>query len=312
MINKLKRQYPTIEILINLFIVVLVSFLYAFTLNFFLVPGHIYSGGVMGFSQLLTYFLNHHTDIGNSIQAGTINMILNIPIILLGFFKLGKKFTTYTLMIVVGISFFSEIIPVTQISENPLLNGVIGGVIAGTAVGLAIKNGMSAGGTDIISMVIYQSFGINIGSINLFINFFIFLGAGFIYTWEFALFTLISMYASAKMIDTIHTNDHRLTVFIVTDRVDAVIESVLSQLRRGITILDGRGGYSKKARFTLMIVVNRYELSVLENAVLEGDPHAFINMVQSTKIIGNFLSKKQQEYYQKEKQRLEKSKALEK
>lgn len=300
MLNKIRKKHPVLDWGIDILIVVIVAALYAFTLNFFMVPGHIYSGGVMGFSQLLTYFLNNHTDIGNNIQAGTINLILNIPIIILGFIRLGRRFTTLTLMIVVGISIFSEMIPVTEISDNPLLNGVVGGALAGAAVGFAVKAGMSAGGTDIISLVLNQLYGVNVGSMNLMINFFVFVGAGFIYTWEFALFTLISMFTTSRVIDTIHTNDHRLTVFIVTQRAEEVAQSIFSELRRGITILDGKGGYTKTPTQVMMIVANRYELSTLEAAILEGDPKAFINIVQSTKVVGNYLSKYQQDKIRKE------------
>lgn len=294
MIAALKNKYPFLENIIALLVVIFSSVVYALAMNLFLIPGHIYSGGVMGFAQLITYFLNHYTSWQNVLLPGQINFILNIPIIILSLVKLGKRFTFLTLLVVFGISMASSIIPVTEVSTNPLLNGVIGGVLAGTAIGVAVWQGLSAGGTDIISVVIFRATGVNVGSITLVINLIIIFFVGQIYTWEFALYTLISMYTSAKVINYIHTNEHRLTVFIVTDNPDEVTKAIFKRIRRGVTVLEGYGGYSKKTNYTLMIVVNRYELYDLQTTVMSADAHVFMNVIESSKVVGNFLSEQQQ------------------
>lgn len=295
MLGRITNKYPFVENIVALLVVLFSSIVYSIAMNKFLLPGHIYSGGLMGFAQILSYFINHYTPWANMILPGQLNFILNIPIITLAFIKLGKRFTFLTLCVVFGISFFSSIIPVTQVSENPLLNGIMGGVLGGIAVGTAVRFGLSAGGTDIISVVVFRATGVNVGSVNLLINLIIISFAGNIYSWEYALYTLISMYASARCINFIHTNEKRLTVFIVTDHVDAVLDSIFSRLRRGVTILDGRGGYSREPNSTLMIVVNQYELYDLQMAIAQGDPEAFVNIIQSTRVIGNFLNKQQQD-----------------
>lgn len=300
MFNRMLAKYPMVNIALIGFIILFSSLLLAVSLNLFLIPGDIYSGGITGFAQLTTYALNNFTPYANIISTGTLNFIYNIPVIILSYIKLGKRFTFLTLIVVFMITIFTQIIPVVQVSTNPLLNGIMAGTLGGLAVGFAIKFGMSCGGTDIVAMVIYKATGINIGSLNLIINSLIIVAAGFIYTWEFALYTLISMYVSSRVVNSIHTNEHRLTAFIVTDKLDPVIESIYQRIRRGITILDGRGGYSKQPRSTLMIVVNRYELFDLQMAVAEVDPTAFINIIQSTKVAGNFLTREQQEKMKKE------------
>lgn len=299
MIDQLISKYPKFNLLLTFLVVIISALLFAVQLNMFLIPGDIYSGGIAGLAQLTTYVINNFSPFPGIIQTGTLNFIYNIPVLLLSYFKLGKRFTILTMIVVAVLTLFTYVVPIVHVSSNPLLNAISAGVLGGAGAGLTIKYGMSAGGIDIISMVLYRATGINVGNMNLIMNSFIIVAAGFLYSWEFALYTLISMYVSSRVVNMIHTNEHRLTAFIVTDKVDEVIASIYSRIRRGITILDGRGGYSKQARSTLMIVVNRYELYDLQFAILEADNKAFINIIHSTKVIGNFLSREQQDKYRK-------------
>ncbi|WP_235956369.1 YitT family protein [Ruoffia halotolerans] len=294
MIKKVLSQYPALNILSQFFIILFSALCFAVSLNMFLIPGDIYSGGVTGISQLITYSLKQFTPFGNIIQTGTLNFLLNIPLLILSYMKLGRRFTILTVVVVAIMTGFTLIIPVQQVSANPLLNGIVAGALNGLGGGLTIKFGMSAGGIDIIALVINRLVQINVGSLSLLINSVVIVGAGILYSWEFALYTLISMYVTSRVVNSIHTNEQRLTAFIVTDKEDEVVKSIYDRIHRGITILDGRGGYSKKTRNTLMIVINRYELYDLEMAIGEADIHAFVNIIQSTRVNGNYLNRDQQ------------------
>ena len=294
MIKKVLSQYPALNVVSQFFIILFSALCFAVSLNMFLIPGDIYSGGVTGISQLITYSLDQFTPFGNIIQTGTLNFLLNIPLLILSYMKLGRRFTILTVVVVAIMTGFTLIIPVQQVSSNPLLNGIVAGALNGLGGGLTIKFGMSAGGIDIIALVINRFVQINVGSLSLLINSVVIVGAGVLYSWEFALYTLISMYVTSRVVNSIHTNEQRLTAFIVTDKEDEVVKSVYGRIHRGITILDGRGGYSKKTRNTLMIVINRYELYDLEMAIGEADIHAFVNIIQSTRVNGNYLNRDQQ------------------
>lgn len=294
MIKKVLSQYPALNVVSQFFIILFSALCFAVSLNMFLIPGDIYSGGVTGISQLITYSLDQFTPFGNIIQTGTLNFLLNIPLLILSYMKLGRRFTILTVVVVAIMTGFTLIIPVQQVSSNPLLNGIVAGALNGLGGGLTIKFGMSAGGIDIIALVINRLVQINVGSLSLLINSVVIVGAGVLYSWEFALYTLISMYVTSRVVNSIHTNEQRLTAFIVTDKEDEVVKSVYGRIHRGITILDGRGGYSKKTRNTLMIVINRYELYDLEMAIGEADIHAFVNIIQSTRVNGNYLNRDQQ------------------
>lgn len=288
------------KIALQIFIIIISGFGFALALNVFQIPGNIYSGGIAGLAQLISFGLNEFTSMKNVIATGNIYFLLNVPILLLSIWKLGRRFTFLTIMVVISTTIWTNIIAVQGVSEEPLLNAIIGGTLAGTAAGLCVKFGMSGGGIDVISMVVFRATGFNVGSMSLVMNSLIVLAAGTLFSWETALFTIISMYTNARMVDTLHTNEHRLTAFIVTDHVDEVVDSVFQNIRRGITIMDAKGGYSKTPRSILMIVINRYELHDLQAAVLDKDPKAFIDVVQSTKVTGNFLSKEQQDAFRKE------------
>lgn len=294
MIKKVLSQYPALNILSQFFIILFSALCFAVSLNLFLIPGDIYSGGVTGISQLITYSLKQFTPFGNIIQTGTLNFLLNIPLLILSYMKLGRRFTILTVIVVAIMTGFTLIIPVQQVSANPLLNGIVAGALNGLGGGLTIKFGMSAGGIDIIALVMSRLVQINVGSLSLLINSVVIVGAGILYSWEFALYTLISMYVTSRVVNSIHTNEQRLTAFIVTDKEDEVVKSIYDRIHRGITILDGRGGYSKKTRNTLMVVINRYELYDLEMAIGEADIHAFVNIIQSTRVNGNYLNRDQQ------------------
>src|SRR5699024_1256356 len=294
MIKKVLSQYPALNVVSQFFIILFSALCFAVSLNMFLIPGYIYSGGVTGISQLITYSLDQFTPFGNIIQTGTLNFLLNIPLLILSYMKLGRRFTILTVVVVAIMTGFTLIIPVQQVSSNPLLNGIVAGALNGLGGGLTIKFGMSAGGIDIIALVINRLAQINVGSLSLLINSVVIVGAGVLYSWEFALYTLISMYVTSRVVNSIHTNEQRLTAFIVTDKEDEVVKSIYGRIHRGITILDGRGGYSKKTRNTLMIVINRYELYDLEMAIGEADIHAFVNIIQSTRVNGNYLNRDQQ------------------
>lgn len=294
MIERLIAHKPWVYYLVQAIVILITGIGFGITLNFFYIPANIYSGGVAGAAQIIVEFINRYTPFKGAISTGTLYFLLNIPLIVLGLFKLGRQFTVLTLIVVAVSSIATNLIPVVQVSSEPLLNAVVGGVIAGVGGGLSVKYGMSTGGIDILSMVIMRATGMNVGSLNLIMNSFIIVGAGFMYSWEYALFTLIAMAVTSYVVDMIHTNEQRLTAFIVTDEEEAVIQSIYQRIMRGITILDGKGGYTGDKRSVLMVVITRYELFDLQMAVVEVDEDAFINIIQSTKVQGNFLKRHQQ------------------
>ncbi len=295
MINKYLAKSKTNRIIFNVLIIFFAAICFGIALNFFYIPGDIYSAGILGLAQLSAYVINNFLDYHTVVQTGTLNLIINIPLIFLGFTKLGYRFTLMTLSVIFATSVISNVMPIVAVSDNPLLNGVVGGVLCGTAVGTCVKYGMSTGGLDILSVYLNRKTGLSVGTLSLMMNSALLIGVGLIYEWELALYTLIAMYVNSKIVNTINNNEQRLTAFIITDHVDDVVSAIYHGIHRGITVLDGRGGYKRMPRKVIMIVINQYELYDLQLAVHTGDPNAFVNIVKSQYVGGNFLNKQQQE-----------------
>lgn len=267
-------------------IVIVGALLNAVGLNLFLIPADVYSGGFTGIAQLLSRVLEEYSPI--YISTGVLLLLLNIPVAILGWMKVGKSFTLYSFISVALTSIFLSIIPLEKVSDDILLNAVFGGVIQAVGVGLTLKWGASTGGLDIIAMVLSRVKDRPIGTYFFSLNAIIILTAGLLYGWEKALYTLVALYASTRVIDMIHTRHVKLTAMIITQKADELKRAIHEKLVRGITLIPAKGAYSNESKDMLMIVITRYELYDLEKVIKEVDPSAFTNVIQSMGVFGFF------------------------
>ncbi|MGX7075842.1 YitT family protein [Globicatella sanguinis] len=293
MINKYLSEHPEANFFFQIFIAFISALIFGLSMKFFLIPGNIFSAGAPGLAQIINYF-TRETALAAIFTTGNLYFILNIPLIILAYLKLGKEFTVMTLIVVLFSSLATNLFPLTYVSQNPLINAVIGGVLTGLGTGITIKYGMSSGGFDILSLYLSKTFGWDVGMMTLLVNSIIIIGSGLLYNLETAIFTLITIFVTSRMIDAIHTGEQRLTAFIVTNDAAAVTSSIRTRLIRGSTVIEARGGYTGDKRDLIMVVINRYELHDLQLAVIESDSKAFVNIIQSTKVLGQFLTKEQQ------------------
>ncbi|MBD3948803.1 YitT family protein [Tuanshanicoccus lijuaniae] len=305
MLNKYLSEHPKANFLMQVLIALVSSIIFGVAMNFFLIPGEIFSSGVPGLAQLINFFTSK-SPLAGILTTGNLYFLLNVPLLILSYLKLGRHFTLMTIIVVIFSTITTNIIPVTYVSQNPLLNAIMGGVFSGAGAGITIKYGMSGGGFDILNVFLAKTFGWNVGSLTFLSNLIVIVGSGMLYTWELAIYTMITIFVTSKMIDTIHTNEQRLTAFIVTNNPADVTANIRMRLIRGTTILEARGGYTGDKRDVLMIVINRYELHELQLAIAEADQNAFVNVVQSTKVMGNFLNRDQQLIMRKQNQVLSK------
>ncbi|WP_102347382.1 YitT family protein [Bacillus sp. Marseille-P3661] len=269
------------------FIVVIIgALLNAIALNLFLIPANVYASGFTGMAQLLSSILSEYTPI--FVSTGILLFILNVPVTILGWLKVGKLFTIYSFISVAATTFFLEIIPVVSLSDDLLLNSVFGGVILAIGVGFTLKWGASTGGLDIIAMILSRMKDKPVGTYIFSLNSIIIIVAGLLYGWEKALYTLVSLYVSTRVIDAIHTRHEKLTAMIVTKNGAALQKAIHQQLVRGITSVPARGAFTNEQKEMLIMVITRYELFDLERIIKEVDPGAFTNIVQTTGVFGFF------------------------
>lgn len=267
-------------------VVIAGALLIAIALNFFLINANVYASGFTGAAQLLSSALNDFFNI--SIGTGILLLLFNIPVSILGWFKVGKGFTVYSIISVFFTTLFLELIPVISITDDIILNAVAGGVITGAGVGITMKLGASTGGLDIIAMILSRKNDRPVGIYFLLLNAVIIVMAGVLYEPENALYTMLTLYMTTMVIDTLHTRHVKVTAMIITRKADELQQAIHENLVRGITILPAKGAYSGEDKNMLYLVITRYELFDLEKIINKVDPAAFTNIVQTIGVFGFF------------------------
>lgn len=252
----------------RIIVVIAGSFLTAVSLNFFLIEANVYASGFAGAAQLLSSIFRDF--IGLDIGTGIFLLLLNIPVFILGWFKVGKGFTIYSGISVLFSTIFLEFMPVIALSDDIILNAVFGGVVGGAGVGISLKIGASTGGMDIIAMWLSKLNDKPVGRYFLILNTMIIIIAGVLYEPENALYTLVALYVTTRVIDTIHTRHVKLTAMIITQKAEEMQEAIHRQFIRGITILPAQGAYTKVEKKMLYLVLNRYEMYDLEKIIKPG------------------------------------------
>lgn len=272
--------------LIKLFYISVGCIIFVAGINLFLTPAGVYATGLMGFSRELSQLIFNSDNF-----VTLVFWCLNLPLIIFGFFKVGKKFLFRTIVAVIVISIAESVIKTTNplIPDNKLLAVVLGSILMGVGTGLALSRGGSTGGTDILATYISIIKGKSFGVVNIFVNTVVIVLAVVISkNIEVGVYMLISIYVGGIMIDKVNNYNQKMTFFIVTDKKDEVVKHVTANFMRGITIFDSMGGYSKNPNNTLMITVSKDELHTMAACVKEADPDCFVNVFKVQKLIGSF------------------------
>ncbi len=259
------------------------SAIFAIGVTTFTTPNEIAPGGVTGIATILHSITN--------MQMGTLTFLLNIPLVLLGLFCIGKAFTLKTFRTVFILSVITNIsesfLPIYV--ENTLIAAVFGGVLIGLGIGVIFLRGSTTGGTDILGRVLVKRFQhIPIGKILLAIDFLIVMVAAAYYrTFEAALFALISVYCTEKALDSVlyGFNETRIA-YVVSEKPTEIAEKVMKETDRGITYLNGEGGYQRDKKLVVMCAMPSRQFAHFKRIVLEVDPAAFIMVAPASNVIG--------------------------
>lgn len=287
MMKKKIEEWPHHDYATRLSVAVVYAFLAAITVNFFYQPGHIYSSGATGFAQILTTLSDRV--VGFTVPVSITLFLINVPLFFLAWFKIGHKFTIFTFITVFLTSFFIHIIPQTTLTKDPIICAIFGGAIMGVGIGFALKNGLSSGGLDILSIVIRKRTGSSVGSISIIFNVMIMLMAGILFSWQYMFYSALAIFMSGKLTDALYTKQRKMQVMIVTKCPERVINSIQDHMRRGITIInEAEGAYKHDKQTVLFTVVTRFELPLLESIMRENDPDAFVSISENVRIMGRF------------------------
>ena len=266
----------------------LYGFLSAIAVNFFFQPGHVYSSGATGLAQILSVLSQRF--IGFTIPVSLTFYAINIPLMIVAWYQIGHKFTIFTFITVSMSSLFIQLVPVVTLTNDPIMNALFGGVVMGTGIGFALRNNISSGGTDIVSLTIRKRTGKNVGSISFFVNGTIMLIAGLTFGWKYALYSMITIFVSSRVTDAVFTKQKRMQAMIVTSQPDAIIEKIHKKLHRGATIIhNAEGTYNHQEKAVLLTVITRAEFNEFKYIMKKADPQAFITISENVHIIGRFV-----------------------
>ncbi|MFE5319089.1 YitT family protein [Paenibacillus sp. NPDC056579] len=264
----------------SLLIVILGSAIVSASFNLFLIPHQLLSGGFSGISMIVGYLTGWNIAI--------LYFISNLPILIWGLLKIGRKFIILSVVSVIMTSWFMELIPLHPVAQNEILAAVTGGVLIGIGTGISMRVGGSTGGFDIIGSIITQKKDFPLGTLLFILNGLVIVALGYFKNnWDLALYSMLSIFVTGKIIDTIHTRHLKVTVFIVTKNKDALLEQLM-KIQRGVTVLSTEGAYTKHPQHMLMTVTTRYELADLQIMIRETAPDAFVNIVETVGIMGQF------------------------
>lgn len=273
-------------------------------LNLFWEPGGIYASGITGAAQLIATVVGRWFNIvintpfgmittASIFSTGTMLFVLNVPLFILAWRRIGHRFTFFTILAVAFSTIMLHLLSFPPLTKDPIICGIFGAVVNGLGTGFALRNNISTGGLDILGLVIHKRTGKSIGQISIFFNAFIIILAGFLYSWPHALISALSIFINGKMIDSMYTRQQRMQVMIVTAHPKEVTAAIQSGLRRGITIVhDVEGAFRHQEMTILFTVISRAEMYQLERAMKESDPYAFVSITDSVKIMGRFYEPK--------------------
>lgn len=281
------RALPSVksilEHLVGLFVGAMI---YSAGLNLFLVPNQIIDGGVVGVGLIATEL----TGIPFSVWV----VLLNIPFFILGYRKVGASLAAYATAAVLILSFWSPIFEeMPPFTTDPFLATIFGGVIIGIGVGIVIRSGGSLDGTEIMAIWLDRRSAFSVGESVMFCNIFILGSAGFVFSWNSAMYSLVAYFICSKMIDIVSAGlDESKGVFIVTEKSDEVGDAIMNQMHRAVTFIHGEGGYLRNDKNILYCVISRLEVTRLKFITHDIDPQAFLSVFDVREVQGGFLKKK--------------------
>lgn len=266
--------------------VFIASLIMSINIKSFVRAGHLIPGGFTGLSLLFQRAALEFMNV--DIPYSVINISLNAIPAFIGFKMIGKKFTSYSVIMIVLNSFLVDIIPVTPITYDPLLVSVFGGMLNGLAIAIALYGKASSGGTDFIA--IYLSNKLHQPSWNFVfaINVVILIMASALFGFEAAMYSIIFQFVSTQVIERFHRRDQKRTLFMITSVPENIEKKLMEYTHHGITRFEGKGCYLKEDKTLLYTVVGADEVKEVIHFVRQEDPQIFINVMKSDSITGKF------------------------
>lgn len=252
-------------------------------INSFIAPNHIAPGGASGLAVLINYM--------SGLPIGIMIFVVNLPLFILAWKYLGRQFiyktVRSTIILTISVDYLTKWIPIYD--GNDMLAALFGGVLMGAGLSIVFMNGSTTGGTDIAGKLFRLRYPhISMGQIMLVVDLFIVTLSAIVYkNIESALYAVILLYASSKVIDAfLYGIDVGKMVLIVSEESDEIAKKISKVLQRGVTVLYGKGVYSNDKKEILLAAVKRSEFSKLKSCIYSVDPRAFVIVADAGQVLG--------------------------
>ena len=268
------------KIIWNLFLIITGSFICAAAINSILIPKQFLAGGFTGLAMLIHYALPFA-------PVGVVYFLLNVPLFIFGWMFVGRRFFLYS---IAGMLIYSlaVLVPFPEITlEDRLLNALIAGIISGIGSGILLRSLGSAGGMDILAIMVLKKLSVRLGTTSLVFNALLMLTAITRIPLEMILYTLIYIYVSAYFVNLVISGlSQRKAVMIISNQWQEISREIMTKLDRGVTVIHGEGGYSGKQQKILYSVIPFQEIGRFKDLIRKIDPNAFVVITETMEVMG--------------------------
>ena len=267
-------------ILWNLLLITVGSILCAVAVNGILIPKQFFSAGFTGLALIIHYRFP-------SLSVAVLYFLLNLPLFALGWIYVGRRFFLYSIagVLIFSLSLVWVNIPIPV--EDKILGLLFAGILMGIGSGIILKSLGSAGGLDILSVMFLKIFSIRLGTTILAFNGIVLVAGAVFFSLERALYTMVYIYVTSAMVNVVVTGlSQRKAVFIISPLWEKISQEIMEKIKRGVTIMEGRGGYTGKEIPILYTVITFQELSRLKNLVSGIDPDVFVVVSDTLEVMG--------------------------
>ncbi|WP_076569291.1 YitT family protein [Salimicrobium album] len=256
----------------DLLILIAGSFILSIGINYFVIPNQLSEGGVFGIT-IVTYYLFEWS-------PGIVNFVLNTTLVVIGYRYFTKRTIIYTIIAIILNSIFLIITEGWgEAMDDRLLAALFAGLAVGLGIGMIFRAGGTTGGTTILANMMNKLLGTSVGSAMLGLDILVIAGSAFVIGRERAMYTLISVYIGAKIIDMlIEGAEERSAVMIISEKNIELLNAILVQMSRGVTVMEAEGGYTRENRDILYLVINKREIVQLRKLVEDIDADAYVTV----------------------------------
>jgi len=268
-------------VLFNLFLITAGIIVFVIGMNSILIPNKLLGAGVSGIAIIIHYLFP-------SADVGVTYFLLNIPLMVIGWFSISKRFMLYTIFGMVILSLAAAVIKTPPVPlKDPILVAVFSGIVCGVGAGIVLKSLGSAGGVDILAIYSNQKFGLRPGLSSFFVNSVVIMTGAYFFGLQIALYSLIYVFTSSKTLDAVLTGfNQRLSTIVISEKYKEIAEEIFKQVNRGATFLKAQGAYTGSPREVIFTITTLTELPKLKNVIFSIDPEAFVVVNSTLEVIG--------------------------